>query len=142
MPRLSWMYRIRFWNPASFRSLGTGRFPVDLPIPTRAAFPRQSSRCYNVMVSDKPPEDLLAMARRHVVEGELRVTRQEACIAKLTRDGHHAAAARGTEVLKQMRWSLDLGRRHLAFELAQQSRRQSANSSPLLCRRGRVTNLS
>jgi len=86
------------------------------------------------MVSDKPPEDLLAMARRHVVEGELRVTRQEACIAKLTRDGHHAAAARGTEVLKQMRWSLDLGRRHLAFELAQQARRQSAISSPLLCR--------
>jgi hypothetical protein len=78
-------------------------------------------------VSDRPPEDLLTMAQRHVLEGEARVSRQEEIIATLTRDGHRAAAARGGEVLKQMRWSLDLARRHLAFELEQQLRKQAAD---------------
>ncbi len=78
------------------------------------------------MVSAQPPEDLLAMAQRHVVEGEQRVARQEACIEKLIRDGHDAAAARGAEVLKQMRWSLELGRRHRDFELAQLAHKRSA----------------
>lgn len=75
-------------------------------------------------VTDNPPEDLLTMAQRHVREGEARIARQEALIAKLTQEGHHAAATRGREVLKQMHWSLELGRRHLAFELAQRSDRR------------------
>jgi len=79
-------------------------------------------------VSDKPPEDLLTMAQRHVREGEARVARQEVLIAKLTQEGHHAAATRGTEVLKQMRWSLELSRRHLAFKLEQQQHKQRAAS--------------
>ena len=92
------------------------------------AVPRQSGRCYGATVSDKPPEDIFTMAERHVREGEVRVARQEASIAKLTRDGHHAAAARGAEVLHQMRWSLELARRHLAFERALRSRTPPADA--------------
>jgi hypothetical protein len=80
------------------------------------------------MVSGEPPEDLLAMAQRHVLEGEVRVARQEVLVATLKRDGHVAAAARGEEVLVQMRRTLDLGRRHLAFELEKQSRHNSAQA--------------
>jgi hypothetical protein len=69
------------------------------------------------MVNDPPPEDLLAMAHRHVREGEARVARQEELVANLRRDGHKAAAMRGEAVLVQMRRALDLGRRHLTFEL-------------------------
>jgi hypothetical protein len=69
------------------------------------------------MVTDPPPEDLLAMAQRHIREGEARVARQEEIIAILRRDGHAAAAARGEAVLVQMRRALDLSRRHLEFEL-------------------------
>jgi hypothetical protein len=75
-------------------------------------------------VSDKPSETLLEISQRHVIEGEARVARQEALVATLVRDGHHAAAARGSEVLTQMRWSLDMGRWHLAFELERASRKQ------------------
>jgi hypothetical protein len=74
------------------------------------------------MMSDQPHEDLLAMAQRHVLEGEARVARQEELVAALRRDGHDAAAARGDQVLVQMRRALDLGRRHLEFELAKRSR--------------------
>jgi len=72
-------------------------------------------------VTDQPPEDLLTMAKRHVREGEQRVARQEEHIAQLARAGHAAAAVRGNAVLKQMRWSLELARRHLAFELERQT---------------------
>jgi hypothetical protein len=78
----------------------------------------------------QPSEDLLTMAKRHVQEGEQRVARQEALVADLLRGGHSAAAARGAEVLAQMRWSLDLSRRHLAFELAQQARKEAGTRGP------------
>jgi hypothetical protein len=73
------------------------------------------------MVSDQPPEDLLALAQRHVVEGEARVARQQEILATLRGHGHAAAAMRGEAVLVQMRIALDLGRRHLAFEIEKQS---------------------
>jgi hypothetical protein len=69
-------------------------------------------------VTDQPAEDLLSMAKRHVLEGEQRVARQEEHIEQMTRARHPEAAARGREVLQQFRWSLELARRHLAFELA------------------------
>jgi hypothetical protein len=81
------------------------------------------------VVSDRPSETLLEIAQRHVKEGELIVARQEALVATLIRDEHHAAAARGTAVLTQMRWSLDLRRRHLAFELERESRKKDAKAS-------------
>jgi len=90
----------------------------------------RACRVYAEPVSEKPSETLLEIAQRHVKEGELRVARQEALVATLVRDGHHAAAARGAEVLTQMRWSLDLGRRHLAFELEQASRREGTEARP------------
>jgi hypothetical protein len=82
------------------------------------------------VVSDRPSETLLEIAQRHVDEGELRVARQEALVATLIRDGHQATAARGAQVLTQMRWSLELGRRHLAFELKQASRKKDTTAQP------------
>jgi hypothetical protein len=54
------------------------------------------------------PETLLETARRHE-----RVTRQEAMVAELARDNHPDAATLAREVLKTMRSSLDLMKRHL-----------------------------
>ena len=59
------------------------------------------------------PETLLETARRHVREGAERVTRQEAIVAGLERDNHPDAATFAREVLKTMRSSLDLMKRHL-----------------------------
>jgi len=59
------------------------------------------------------PETLLETARRHVREGGERVTRQEAMVAELERDNHPDAATLAREVLKTMRSSLDLMKRHL-----------------------------
>jgi hypothetical protein len=48
-----------------------------------------------------------------VREGAERVTRQEAMVAELERDNHADAATFAREVLKTMRSSLDLMKRHL-----------------------------
>jgi hypothetical protein len=53
------------------------------------------------------------MARRHVLEGEARLTRQIAIVAKSHRDNHTEAAALATKVLEAMGVSLDMSRRHL-----------------------------
>ena len=82
------------------------------------------------MVSNQPPEDLFALAQRHVREGEARVARQEEIVASLRRDGHMAAAMRGEAVLVQMRRALELGRRHLAFEIEKQSRHTRVLADP------------
>jgi hypothetical protein len=82
------------------------------------------------MVRDEAHEDMLAMAQRHVLEGEVRVARQEEIVATLRRHGHEAAARRGEAVLEQMRRALDLGRRHLAFELDKQSRHKRVLEDP------------
>jgi len=68
------------------------------------------------------PETLLEMARRHVLEGEERLARQVALVARLERDNHTEAAALGNEVLEVIRLSLDMSKRHLA-DLERRSRR-------------------
>jgi len=68
------------------------------------------------------PETVLEMARRHVFEGEERLARQIALIAKLGRDNHTDAAALGSKVLEVIRLSLDMSRRHLA-DLERRSKR-------------------
>ena len=59
------------------------------------------------------PETLLQKARRHVREGEDRIERQEATVAKLEKDNHEQAATMAKGVLAIMRASLDLMKRHL-----------------------------
>jgi hypothetical protein len=58
----------------------------------------------------KRTEDLLSMARRHVVEGEAHVARQEALIVKLDRDGHTELAVEAREILTTLQTSLQLQR--------------------------------
>ena len=60
------------------------------------------------------PETPLAMAERHVAEGEIRIRGQEALLAELERNGHDAAAITARELLAQMREFLDLSRAHRA----------------------------
>jgi hypothetical protein len=59
------------------------------------------------------PETVLEMARRHVLEGEERLARQIALVAKLERDNHTEAAVLGSKVLGAIRLSLDMSKRHL-----------------------------
>lgn len=66
------------------------------------------------------PETVLEMARRHVLEGEERLARQIALVAKLERDNLTEAAALATRVLETIRLSLDMSKRHLG-DLERQS---------------------
>jgi hypothetical protein len=59
------------------------------------------------------PETVLEMARRHVREGEARLTRQIAIVAKLERD-NHTEAALAPKVLETIRLSLDMLEGHLS----------------------------
>jgi len=59
------------------------------------------------------PETVLEMARRHVREGEERLARQIAIVAKLERNSHTDAAL-ATKVLEAIRFSLDIWKGHLA----------------------------
>ncbi len=60
------------------------------------------------------PETVLEMARRHVLEGEERLVRQIAMVAKLE-DNHNETAALGRKVLEAIRISLDMSKRHLSY---------------------------
>lgn len=66
---------------------------------------------------EKSQEDVLAMAARHVEEGEERIARQEIRIEEMIRDGHEGAAAQGQRLLEAMRETLRLSREHLALSL-------------------------
>ena len=59
------------------------------------------------------PRPVLEMARRHLLEGEERLARQVALVAKLERASHIDAAALGSKVLEVIRLSLDVSKRHL-----------------------------
>jgi hypothetical protein len=69
-------------------------------------------------------EDLLAMAERHVREGEARLARLRAAVAASERAGHPEAAAKGGELLAAVERSLELMRGHLRLERALHGRRQ------------------
>jgi hypothetical protein len=60
------------------------------------------------------PETVLEMARRHVLEGEERLARQVALVAKFESANHTDAAALGSKVLEAIRLSLDMSKRHLS----------------------------
>ena len=63
-----------------------------------------------------PPEDVLAMAERHVREGEQRVARQVALIEEMDRDNQPDAAVRARVVLETLQVTLALMREHLRVE--------------------------
>jgi hypothetical protein len=59
------------------------------------------------------PEDAMAMERRHIVEGEKRVARQEALVRELTEKGRTQIVQRSIELLGDMRNMLELSRARL-----------------------------
>jgi hypothetical protein len=67
--------------------------------------------------TDKPVEDPVSQARRHIAELEGYIVRQEAVAAKLSNDERHvASAAEAREILDTLKHTLALTRRHLALE--------------------------
>jgi hypothetical protein len=71
---------------------------------------------------DIPTEDRLAMARRHVEDGEGYVARQEALIAELERNEHAKLAVEARALLTALETSLRLMREDLA-RIEKESRR-------------------
>jgi hypothetical protein len=56
------------------------------------------------------PEETIAMERRHILEGEKRVARQEALTGELIEKGYYHIANEAIELLKVMRETLELSR--------------------------------
>jgi hypothetical protein len=68
-------------------------------------------------------EDPLAHAERHVRESEQRIAKQMDRIARMKADGDsERAIAAGEGLLVTLQWSLDLMRKHLAWERSQSQR--------------------
>ena len=61
-------------------------------------------------------EGHLAVAERHVRDGEVRIARHLVLIEELDRYGHPEAAAEGRELVATLQRILDLTRTHLRFE--------------------------
>jgi N-glycosylase/DNA lyase len=59
------------------------------------------------------PEDAMDMEKRHILEGEQRVARQEALIEKLREQGRDQFVRRASQVLDVLRESLELSRERL-----------------------------
>ena len=64
-------------------------------------------------MSSWSPADAIAMERRHIIEGEKRVARQEALVLEQIERGHVQNMARFQEVLDLFRESLELSRERL-----------------------------
>jgi hypothetical protein len=64
-------------------------------------------------MSDFSPDQAIAMERRHIVEGERRVARQEALARELAVKGNNKNARQSVESLNIMRASLELSRGRL-----------------------------
>jgi hypothetical protein len=61
------------------------------------------------------PEEAMGMERRHIVEGEKRVARQEALAGELIAKRYHRIADEAIWLLKFMRESLELSRERLRY---------------------------
>ena len=64
-------------------------------------------------MSDWSPGKAIAMERRHILEGEKRVARQEALVGKLIENRHDRLVRAGNEVLGLLRESLELSKESL-----------------------------
>jgi hypothetical protein len=79
-------------------------------------------------MSDRSTEDPLAMIRRHVLEAEGHVARQEALVTKLDRGGNVALAAHAREILATLKKSLELAQDHLSTELEERSQKPGGSN--------------
>jgi hypothetical protein len=61
-------------------------------------------------------ESPLAMAARHVMEGEERVARQQAVVERMLKAGYQREAAEAAKLLETMQTTLKLSREHLRRE--------------------------
>ena len=61
-------------------------------------------------------ESPLAMAARHVMEGEERVARQQAIVERMLKAGYQREAPEATKLLETMKTTLRLAREHLRRE--------------------------
>ena len=66
-------------------------------------------------MSDFSPEKAIAMEKRHILEGEKRVARQEALLRELIEKQHGQLTRRAGEVLDFLRASLELSRDRLRY---------------------------
>ena len=67
-------------------------------------------------MSDWSPEKAIAMERRHILEGERRVFRQEALVEKLVENGRlNQLVHTANEMLGLLRESLELSRERLRY---------------------------
>lgn len=64
-------------------------------------------------MTDWSPATAIAMERRHVLEGEERVARQEALVKKMVERGHVGLVHIGGQMLDALRESLELSRERL-----------------------------
>jgi RNA processing factor Prp31 len=64
-------------------------------------------------MGDWLPEKAIAMERRHILEGEKRVSRQEALVGKLINNRHDQLVPTANEVLDLLRETLELSRERL-----------------------------
>jgi hypothetical protein len=64
-------------------------------------------------MNDWSPEKAIAMERCHILEGEKRVSRQEALVGKLIENGHDQLVRAANEVLGLLHESLELSRERL-----------------------------
>jgi hypothetical protein len=59
------------------------------------------------------PQEAIVMERRHILEGEKRIARQEALVRELIDSKHDQLAVRAKELLGLMRDTLELSRKRL-----------------------------
>jgi hypothetical protein len=61
------------------------------------------------------PADAIAMERRHILEGEIRIARQEALRRELIGKGYNQLVLGANELLDLLRESLELSRERLGY---------------------------
>jgi hypothetical protein len=61
------------------------------------------------------PRQVIAMERRHVLEGKKRIARQEALVKKMVEQGHEQLAYTASQILDVLRQSLELSRERLRY---------------------------
>ena len=66
-------------------------------------------------MSDWSPEEAIAMEERHIVEGEMRVARQEVLVAKLIENGHEGCLTLAEDLLSILCESVELSRERLLY---------------------------
>jgi hypothetical protein len=66
-------------------------------------------------MSDWSPKDSIAMERRHILEGQKRVARQEVLTGELIEKGYYRIAIEAIWLMKIMRESLEFSRERLRY---------------------------